>query len=79
MSNAADDITPPGATHVKWSAGDPTYYKRTEHRHLNQVSERWQSLTKWFCWDFHTHQWEWVGVGFCDRHLRPLKSKGGKS
>lgn len=75
MSNAADVIQPPGATHVKWSYGDPHYYKRTEHPHLNQVSEEWQTRVQWHWWDLQTRCWEDVGAGFCSRNLKELARK----
>ena len=73
MSNAADVIVPFGATHVVWSYGAPCYYQRQERRHLNQVSESWQTLVSWRYWDFQTHRWEDVGEGFCSRRLKSLK------
>lgn len=76
MSNAADVIIPIGATHVAWCYGAPCYYERQERQHLNQVSESWQTLVSWRYWDFQTRRWEAVGKGFCDRRLKPLKSRG---
>lgn len=75
MSNTADVITPHGATHVKWSYGDPHYYKLVEDPHLNQVSEEWQTLIRWFWWDFQTQRWEDFGKGFCSRNLKALASR----
>lgn len=72
MSNAADVIRPPGATHVVWSYGSPYYYKRVVTKHLNQVSEEWQNLTQWLAWNFQTQQWNQVEAGFCSRRLRAL-------
>lgn len=72
MSNAADVVTPYGATHVTWSYGAPLYYKSVERQHLNQVSEEWQTLTDWFFWDPKLRQWESVGTGFSSRRLKPL-------
>lgn len=74
MSNAADVITPPGATHVAWYYGDPHYYKQVAHKHLNQASEERQTLFYWFAWSFKLQQWESVGDGFSPRRLKPLKS-----
>lgn len=73
MSNAADVITPPGATHVMWSYGDPHYFRKTLTPHLNQVSEEWQSRTTWHEWDFKTRAWCPAGAGFSDRRLKELK------
>lgn len=72
MSNAADVIRPPGSTHVAWCYGSPSYYKRVESRHLNQVSEEWQTLTKWFEWSFLTMTWCAVEAGFCSRRIKPV-------
>lgn len=72
MSNAADVIQPPGATHVHWFYGSPHYYKRTTRQHLNQVSEEWQTLTVWLYWDYNTRSWEPAGSGFSSRKLKPL-------
>ncbi len=71
MSNAADAIRPPNATHVQWYGGTPTYYKKVEEKYLNQVSEQWQTRVRWWFWDIN--QWQDVGPGFCDRHLKELK------
>lgn len=78
MSNAADVVTPYGATHVKWSYGSPHYYKRVERQHLNQVSEEWQTLTQWFWWDFKTLRWADVGEGFCSRNIKELRPQPHK-
>ncbi len=72
MSNAADVIRPPGSTHVTWCYGSPCYYKRMETQHLNQVSETWQTLTKWFEWSYQTLTWRAVEAGFCSRRLKPV-------
>lgn len=61
---------PPGATHVSEAYGTTSYYRRREVPNLNQLSEEWQKLTWWDCW--HNGQWEWVGTGFCDRHLKEI-------
>lgn len=60
MSNAADVITPYGATHVKWSGGSPRYYKCLE-------SGFWQA------WSYQSLQWESVVADFCSSKLKPLK------
>lgn len=70
MSNAADGVRPPFATHVQWCGGTPTYYRRVEERYLNQVSEEWQTKVRWWYWD---RTWLDVGPGFCSRHLKELK------
>jgi len=56
MSNAADVIQPPGATHVQWFYGTPHYFKRSTHKHLNQVREEWQDRTSWSEWNHRTGQ-----------------------
>lgn len=75
MSNPADVIQPPRATHVSfgYEGGEPTYYKRSERQHLNQVSEEWQALIDWYYWDFQLMTWVNVGPGFCNRRLKELK------
>ena len=72
MSNAADVIRPPDATHLAWSYGSPSYYKRVEKKHLNQVSEEWQILTHWLAWNYQTRQWAGVEAGFCSRRLKAV-------
>lgn len=73
MSNAADVITPHGATHVMWSHGNPHYFRKTLTPHLNQVSEEWQTRTTWHEWDFNLRSWCPAGAGFSERRLKELK------
>lgn len=67
--NSAQDF-PKGATHTADFYGQTHYYQRVDYQHLNQVSEEWQTLTKWNVWD----QGSWVGVGkgFSARRLQAL-------
>ena len=68
-----ENLRPPRATHVGYFCGDPTYYRKTNHFHLNQVSEEWQTLVTWDYWDYTLCRWEPVGAGFSSRHLKELK------
>lgn len=34
-----EGLPPPGATHVSWAYGNPSYYRKVTYEHLNQVSE----------------------------------------
>lgn len=72
MSNAADNPRPPFATHVHWFYGNPTYYRRTEFQHLNQVSEEWQTRVKWSYWDWNRREWLPAGPGFSSHRLKEL-------
>jgi len=73
MSNPADVIRPPGATHVAWFYGDPIYYKAAPYGHLNQVTEERQTKVNWTQWDPRLNRWEPVGGGFSSRTLKELK------
>lgn len=64
-------MTTQGATHKGDFYGDTTYYKCASYQHLNQVSEEWQTLYKWYFWC--TDKWIPVGSGFSSRRLEELK------
>ena len=61
---------PTGATHVADFYGVTGYYKRVDFRHLNQVSEEWETRTQWKVWE--REKWEDVGAGFSSRRLQIL-------
>lgn len=67
---------PAGTTHYASFYGDTIYYQRRTRKHLNQVSEEWQTLVSWFYWD--AKQWVDVGAGFSSRRLQPIANLGNK-
>jgi hypothetical protein len=69
----SEGLPPAGATHVGWFYGDPTYYRMTQHQHLNQVGEEWQTRFAWTYWDWNKRQWLDVGSGFSTRTLKELE------
>ena len=45
-------IYPIGATHYSHGYGEEVnFYKKTEYPVLNNVSEEWQTRTKWHYWN----------------------------
>lgn len=42
---------PTDATHVHHFYGHSVFYKRVEEQYLNQVTEEWQTVVRWFWWN----------------------------
>ena len=61
---------PTGATHLGDFYGQRRYYQRVDFNHLNQVSEEWETLTRWNVWE--CEKWADVGAGFSPRRLQIL-------
>lgn len=62
---------PASATHVSDFYGRTDYYQRVDYKHLNQVSEEWQTLTRWNVWD--RGSWVDAGNGFSSRRLQKIE------
>ena len=66
-------IYPIGATHYSHGYGEEVnFYKKTEYPVLNNVSEEWQTRTKWHYWNAQESRWVLEGAGFCDRRLESI-------
>lgn len=62
---------PAGATHEADVYGQTNYFQKVDSRHLNQVSEEWETLTHWNEWA--NGPWVDVGKGFSSRRLQKIE------
>ncbi len=65
-------VIPPGATHYSFFYGKKLFYRRMEMKYLNEVSEEWQTLVKYYEYDSIYEKWIRVESGFCDRRLTEI-------
>ena len=56
---------PPDATHFQVIYGQLEFFRRTEGKRFNNVSEEWQSTLRWAYWD--RDQWKDAEAGFSSR------------
>ena len=60
---------PEGATHTHDAYGVTNHYRRVTWRHLNQVSEEWQTRGRWDWWNGNA----WVEDRFaCSRNFKQI-------
>lgn len=64
-------LIPKNATHAAETYGKIEYYQQVNYKHLNQVAEEWQTLTRWNNWVKGV--WVDVGEGFSSRRLQRIK------
>jgi hypothetical protein len=62
---------PSGATHYQDCYGRREFFRLVAYQHLNQVSEEWQTLGKWYFWT--NSQWFPEHHGFSTRNLVQLE------
>lgn len=66
------NVIPPGATHYSFFYGKKLFYRRMEMKYLNEVSEEWQTLVKYYEYNSIDEKWVSVGNDFSNRMLKEI-------